>query len=43
MLREIDKDRQIPYDFTYRWNLKKPKQMNKQNKTERDTWIQRIN
>ena len=29
-----DGESQIPYDFTYTWNLKK--QMNKQNKTEAD-------
>ena len=29
--------RQIPYDFTYMWNLKKRKNKNKHNKTETDS------
>jgi len=35
-----DKERQIPYDFTYMWNLK-IKQMNKKKKTETKTlnWV----
>ena len=29
-----DRERQVLYDFTYMWKLKKTKQMNKHNKTE---------
>mgnify|MGYP002477814164 CR=1 FL=1 len=28
---------QVPYDFTYMWNLKKTEQMNKHNKTETES------
>ena len=39
-LSEISQRIQIPYDFTYMCNLKN-KQMNKQNKTEIDPYIDR--
>ena len=37
-----DREKQIPYDFAYMWNLKS-KQTNKQSKTETDSEIQRTN
>ena len=39
-LSKSDRERQIPYDFTYMWNLKK---VNEYNKTETDSQIQRTN
>ena len=36
-----DRERQIPYGFTYKWNL--TKQIKKHNKTERDAELQRTN
>ena len=33
---QSNRERQIAYYFTYIWNLKKPKQINKENKTETD-------
>ena len=32
MLRELDRKRQIPYDFTYMWNLKNKNKKNEQTK-----------
>ena len=38
---KLEQEKQIPYDFTYMWNLKK--QMNQNIKTETDSQIQRTN
>ena len=46
MLSEMsEKERQVPYDFTYMWNLKHKtnEQNRKMNKTETDSQIQETN
>ena len=43
ILSEISQmERQVLYDFTHMWNLKKPQQINKQIKTKTNSHIQKI-